>query len=170
MRRLPLPLIGLAAILVFAMASMLYGRGDSRGIVALEATVVPTAFVDPNFHPEVGADPSRNPPIPGIRAIPPRAGAIAGGPAFSSADVATYLANHPPTYAVTPPTISSVEFVTAEQVNARLRTMTNRPPEYLLCLVTLTGDFGTIAGAKLTTGYLVFDAQTGNLLLEAVPE
>jgi hypothetical protein len=170
MRRLPLPLIVLAVILAVASAAVLAGRGDRDGIVAQEATVVPTEFVDPNFHPEAGEDPSTNPPVPGIPAIPPRADAPIGGPAFTAADVNAYLATRPPAYAVGPAVVNRVEFLPAQQVEAKLGTMSNRPPEHLLCLVTLTGDFGTIAGVKLTTGYLVFDARTGNLLIEGVPE
>lgn len=98
------------------------------------------------------------------------------GPNFTAADVAAFVArytmsNHTPDGA--PTTLVSVEFLTSAVVHQKLNTDTARPPEALMCVAYVHGDFtisSGISGASAghsTEGWLLFDAVTGNLLVEA---
>jgi hypothetical protein len=59
--------------------------------------------------------------------------------------------------------------------HTRLNTDVGRPPEALVCLVYIQGDFVIYSAAPRATqpavtvheGWLLFDAVTGNLLIEA---
>lgn len=122
----------------------------------------------------------QNHPI-GIPAITPRAGmavaAGATGPHFTRADVIQYITAHPEiTGAVSgkpAPTVTSVRFVTAKQASALLQGESiGLPDSAPVCVVQLRGTFassfappGFNAPATTDTAILVFDGQTGNLLI-----
>lgn len=114
----------------------------------------------------------------GAPAIVPRASAASTGPtstapAFSTADVVQYVTTHPIWRNLAPwatPTVVQVEFLTSQQVTSLLSgESTGMPDGALLCYVQLRGTF-TFAGSSgktvtYHTGYEVFDAHTGNLLM-----
>jgi len=69
-----------------------------------------------------------------------------------------------------PNQLARAEFLTAAEVSQRLHGFEGRPPEALLCLAYVHGDF-TISHAGVTVhstdGWQLYDAVTGNLLAES---
>jgi hypothetical protein len=109
--------------------------------------------------------------LEGIPAIVPQTVAQPGTPAFTSQDVAAYLQEHPFQFAASrtsQPTIQKVEFLSAREAGERIRGGIALPDDHLVCLVTLTGDLDVNGEFTGTTGYMVFDALSGNLLNETV--
>lgn len=115
----------------------------------------------------------------GVPAITPRASMAAAGatgPHFTQADVVQYVAAHPTAVGSIPsaaaPTVMSVQFVTAKQASALLQGESiGLPDSAPVCVVQLKGTFASFAppgisgpssGSEET---LVFDGQTGNLLI-----
>ena len=98
---------------------------------------------------------------------------IAGTPAFTLEDAKQYVATHPLPMAAgrdAKPVITRAEFVTSQTVSERLNGITTGfPPNHLLCYVELQGPFTFSGprGAKVTynRGVLIFDANTGNLVI-----
>ena len=120
---------------------------------------------------------------PGITAIRPShsgTGQAPGQPAVSVEDIRTFVAKTPPSYwdrTSPPPTITSVEFMSAAEVSKRFADSLLRPPETILCVVTLAGRFIVPAPPTDATdrfvmtgasSMLIFDAMTGNWLMESV--
>jgi hypothetical protein len=175
MRRRYIILVGLAALLALTATFSASHRSETGRTIAQEATVVPEDALNDEQPPI--ADPSDGQSlVTGLDAIEPRVAAAPGAPSFTAADVAAYLAKHPHSDAdlsKAPPVIASIEFLTTQNLAARLGAAPDRPPEYLVCLVTLSGDFtvsGPEGGYTSSIGYQLFDAQTGNLLIEGVGE
>jgi hypothetical protein len=115
-------------------------------------------------------------PVVGAEAIKPRLGVAAGQPAFTTEDVIAYLADYPLQFRAqgkAEPVIESIEFMTVRDLNARYGGYWLQD-DLLICLVTLRGQFRASVDPESPahTGeieYLVFDARTGNLLVEAIP-
>ncbi len=100
-------------------------------------------------------------------------GPTSTAPAFSTADVVQYVKTHPiwrNIASCATPTAVRVEFLTSQQVTSLLSgESTGMPDGALLCYVQMRGTF-TFAGSSgktvtYHTGYEVFDAHTGNLLM-----
>ncbi len=121
---------------------------------------------------------------PGVPAITPRSSAnTAGastGAAYTAADVQQYvLANGFPGGPVAPGghlTIVSIQFIAAQQASNAIGEDVGRPADTLVCYVKLHGPFiigavsapyGTtpVSSRTFQTGEMVFDAQTGNLIM-----
>ena len=159
-------LLGLVGALALLLAGVSVVSANGGPTLAPRAVPVPS--------------PSNIPTPPGIPAVKPTAAATSPSvPAFSPQDVRRYVdGNHPAhTAPGTTPSIQAVEFLTSNQVAARLNSTPleiGRPGGSLLCLVTLRGTFIVSSPAKggravtLHRGYLVFDAHSGNLLTEAL--
>ena len=129
-------------------------------------------------------------PPPGIPAITPsNPNPAPGEPAFDEADVRAQVAAAAPpgpaavgTFAHTGPlTVTAVAFLPAGEVERRLPSSLGRPADTLVCLITIAGAFMRPAappgpdGARwppvtFTSSVLVFDARTGNLLLQGEGE
>jgi hypothetical protein len=106
----------------------------------------------------------------GSAAITPRINAI---PAFTLDDAKEYVAAHSLPLHVArdiKPTVTRIEFLTSQQVSALLHGVTTGfAANHLLCYVELQGPF-SFAGprgaiATYNRGVLIFDAQTGNLVI-----
>lgn len=117
----------------------------------------------------------------GIPAIKPRTAlATRNGPRFTDADVRDYLAAHPLILEAAPgtptPIVKSIQFVTAAQASAMMQGESiGLPDTSSVCVVIVQGVFissygpptfnNSGASASVTTKTLIFDAQTGNLLI-----
>lgn len=99
-------------------------------------------------------------------------------PTFTADDVVTYLGLHPARSAGNvgskqSATIERIEFLSARDVKDRLNTWIGVPDDAPLCLVTLRGTFMAgslprIAPIQGNRAWRVFDARSGNILLEGV--
>lgn len=145
----------------------------------------PTAIIETRGSPvanENNAIPADTYP-PGITAIrPSHSGTVQAPeqPAVSAEDIRAFISTTPPSYwdrTSPPPTITSIEFMSATEVSKRFADSLLRPPETILCVVTLAGRFivpapptGTIDRFAMagTSSVLIFDATTGNWLMESV--
>lgn len=117
----------------------------------------------------------------GIPAITPRSGATdSATPAFTADDVRQYLTTHQIGGKIGssgPISVVSVPFMTAKEAQSLLGiTLSPLPPDELVCLATMTGSF-TVAGPAIskkpasgtaTTEYVVFDAHSGNVVVQNV--
>jgi hypothetical protein len=158
-----------------ALALALVGGG-----LVFAATRAPTTAATP---PAVAAGP-RTRPAPGTPAIHPTLSGAAvtrnGGATYTVADVQQYLAANPgafpPNRPIQPLKVAQIAFMTREQAEANMHGESldgQVPPGGLVCYVKLTGPFSTVslsmpAGAKpwtASTGEMVFDAQSGNLIV-----
>lgn len=117
--------------------------------------------------------PAKRTDVPGAPAIRPASTSDILTPSFTSQDAMTYVTAHPILEAQGKPVaIGRVQFLTAEQIKAQLRLDTGLDANRLLCIVQMNGLFAipTYAGGPQQTSavfYQVFDAHTGNLLIEA---
>jgi hypothetical protein len=123
---------------------------------------------------------------PGCSAIQPRRQVTSRSQAaYGRAEVEQYLESNPRLMRGVPggpsPKLGTVELLPARQASARLNTTVPRPDDALVCWVELIGPFdvskdvsipalvarrsGPISFAPAPKQILVFDAQTGNLLL-----
>lgn len=105
----------------------------------------------------------------------------AGAPAFGPEEVRDYFASTDPPYwdSTAPrPQIENIEFLSALEVESRLGRSIDRPEGSRMCLVTIRGQFvpplppGVQAQGRPapdTVMQLVFDGQTGNLLVFGFP-
>jgi len=116
----------------------------------------------------------------GSRAISPHpSGNNPPGAAFSQQDVIDFLNKYgfvagPPTDG-TPLKILSIQFVTAKQASALMQgEFVGRPDNYLVCYVKVKGPFSRAVmhppiqykeTKDASSGDMVFDAQTGNMLV-----
>jgi len=116
------------------------------------------------------------PPRLGIPAIQPPAGnGDQRASTFTVKDVEAYVATHQSLGRARvngPVTVAKVEFLPTQKVNERLKTTISPADGTLLCLVQLRGAFTAAAppganGRSFPVAYQVFDARTGNLLVEA---
>lgn len=108
--------------------------------------------------------------VDGLPAIAPRAGTQAGKAAFSEQDAAQYASGHRMWHNMdgSRPTVVAVRFATSQEISALVHTTTGRPADALLCYVELKGTFtfpGPNQDVTYHTGFEVFDAQTGNMLV-----
>jgi len=120
--------------------------------------------------PSVPSNSSRLPT--GVAAIPRTQ---TGVPAFVARGALDYVAAHPHPDRVRSqgvPAVQSVEFLTSAEVWARIGVKTELQPADMVCIVTSHGSF-LVAGPQGmsrsgTVGYQIFDARTGNLVIEGV--
>lgn len=111
----------------------------------------------------------------GVPAIQPRAvhGAVTV-PAFTSGEAAQYAKEHPVQHAVIRgrTNVSHVLFMTNQQADAQMHLgVAKLSPNALVCIVELSGSTYTFPGhdgrtPTFSTGFELFDAQTGNLVIE----
>lgn len=153
-------------------------------LCALAVLLVAAASANAAGQPLIPAPPVNDVPMnlphaqQGIPAIAPRPElASSTGARFTAADVIQWVSTHQLNNQVAgspAAAVDSVEFMTAQQVSARLHNeSTGVADDVLLCFVQVHGTFQTfpppgIPGMIYHTGYLVFDAQTGNLLMSNV--
>lgn len=128
--------------------------------------------------------PSLYPWATGVPAIKPHAVISSGGagasdavPTFTKADIVAWVSSTPFGAAVVgdpPPIVTSVAFLTDAQVASKLHGEDpGIPPSSLVAYVRVSGTFAQyspLGGSPLIyhSGYLVFDAHTGNLLMDNV--
>jgi hypothetical protein len=145
----------------------------------------PPPWAPQSGNPEIGSPQVPPEPGHGRPAISPRLGRQAGQPAFTEQDVRAYLEAHPPSLAdssKSAPTITKIEFLTEKEAENQLQTSIDGHADGdLVCIVTLYGDFNLsisnvpnvpiLPDSPTETGHvaqLVFDANTGNLLIEGI--
>lgn len=111
----------------------------------------------------------------GAPAIRLNAANSSAGPAYGAREVEDYVRARPTTLRDdpnAPVAIDRIEFLPSASVAARLRASTGRADDETLCLVTLRGAFSAgrpgLARTRSTTAFQVFDARTGNLLMEGL--
>ena len=161
----------LLALAILAVTGMAYAQASSSHPAPIRSrgVVMPELSTNSNY-------------VPGLPAIQPtKRVASQAEAAFAEADVRQYLANHPLFKPATPTggAVTKVLFITAAQASAMLRGESiGRPDDTLVCLVEVQGplDMSGVsvpAGIPMDqskfkpaqTGVIVFDAQTGNLLI-----
>lgn len=160
------PVNGLIGVLVIPVALVALALGIQAAHAANNAGPGPLPVTSVQHH------------TLGIPAITPRAAlATSGGAHFTGDDVKSYIATHPQMLPAAPgkpaPIVNSVQFLTAGQASALLQGESiGLPDTSLVCLVRVQGTFvntytppGVSNGGTYTTATLVFDAQTGNLLI-----
>lgn len=120
-------------------------------------------------------DPQATPYHEGLSAIAPNPAVQTGQPAITPEDVIAYLEQHPSMYEdpENPAPIVSIDFIAAKEVREKLEMSIGSPDDALICVVTLKGDFRLPAEdgweyVRNGTGYVLFDATTGNSLAEGV--
>ncbi len=137
----------------------------------------PTATVDPESAFMLPAGASRD--MPGVPAITPQAGVQEGLPAIRVEDVVAYVeANqHPYVDSADAPVFienieENIELLKAPEAAKRIQSLVYRPDDAQVYVVTLRGEFSVpsppVNGQAYIysghSGYVVFDARTGNLL------
>jgi len=159
-------------------------------VAAVPATPVPVATQYPGYPYPPGIP--AIPPEPQRRAQAlANTAAYSTTATYTADDVRAYLATPPPfrTTDGSPITVTAILFIPASQASALMAgESTGRPDTTLVCYVTVTGSLvmvhslpphirrkqtppstprhtRTHTPSKLPVGHLVFDAQTGNLLL-----
>jgi hypothetical protein len=164
---------------IFAGVALLTTLGvlaSTRSTLLSPSTAIPTATASDLVPNPVQRTPGVGPVYP----YPPGAPAIAvksatgTGPNFTIADVAAYVPTHIMPYQTPssgPNQFVRAEFLTAAELSKRFNgNYTGRPPEALLCIAYVHGDF-TVSQlgrtAHFTDGWQLFDAVTGNLLAES---
>jgi len=119
---------------------------------------------------ELASQAPASPAPKGSPAITPH---IAAVPAFTIDDAQQYVATHALLRGAArgyAPNVTRAEFLTSRQVSERLHgAATGYPADRVLCYVELQGPF-TFPGpqgatATYSRGVLIFDAQTGNLVI-----
>jgi len=109
----------------------------------------------------------------GIPAIQPSLQAsMTPKPRCTTQDVAAYTARHPHPSSVGVTSVENVEFLSGRVLQSRFHWANAYADQRLLCLVSWCGQFTMAARmAKVVMGthaWQVFDARTGNLLLDVV--
>jgi len=174
-------LIGVCGLLI-ALAAGTVVSAASVGTHGQSAAVLPAGPGGNSAHGRErwyhrGALPvTGGPPHLGVPAIQPQVG-MAGhlAPAFTTKDVEAYVATHQilaRASASGPVVVEKVEFLPTQTVNERLKTTISQADGTLLCLVQLRGTFTAAVppgakGRRFAVAYRVFDARTGDLLVEA---
>lgn|GEM_PF-2573149 len=148
------------------------------GMASLTPTVSPQTQVPTPDHSNSNNQKPQQ--ITGVSAIVPKkqVGVVGAkseaGATFTIQDVLDYVKIHPESddSHLGTATVESVKFLTSSEVGTQFHTHTGLPNNNLVCLVTLKGTFsvGMALGHTRTsdTTYQVYDAITGNLLLEMV--
>lgn len=140
-------------------------------IFSLEHTGTASAQLQttPGLYGPIGRLPSQIVGVPDIRPNRP-----ADDPSFTTSDVVSYVATRPlaqtTSSSILGPSAVTVQFLTSQVVSSRLAgEPTGLPSNTLLCFVEVHGTFVFLGPSGLTpsfhTGYEVFDARTGNLLM-----
>ncbi len=166
-----LPIITLLAVVIATGVILTASAGASP------APHQPSVFVAPQ-RPDRGTP---NPYPAGAPAIAPHLDAAThGGATFTAADVEQFIQSHGyaggATVSGKPPTIEKILFITSKQASDLLNGEDiGRPDNALVCYVLLRGPFyssvsppyGVTPPPNWTeeTGYEIFDAVTGNLLV-----
>jgi hypothetical protein len=174
--------IAIVLLMGFGITAVIIGNGTTEAArqgdtqISTDATDLPP---DLPFQPPSATSQFAHPVAQGLPAIQPQT-ALAGAPGahFAEADVRQYLATHRPEFVVPAspdPVVVSVQFLNAKEVGAQLDSDMGVPDATLLCLVRLSGTFqvrNAPRGVPITdtygNGVLVFEAQTGNLLVSNV--
>lgn len=114
-------------------------------------------------------------PAPGLPAIPTHNNTT---PAFSAADVRQFINTHPLPNDLLPTghvVVTQATFMTSENASHLMAgEPTGLPPQSLVCYTTIAGGFTLHAGPPAATkatkqvpmAVLIFDAATGNLLMD----
>jgi hypothetical protein len=130
---------------------------------------------------EKGPTPSLYPEgVPGITPHLNLAATDANVPTFTAADASAYSLAHPPIgyQRGTPLTVKSVEFMTDAKADKVLDLQIGLEPTALVCLVWVTGQFRHVPAVPRsinpdlkpitwTEAYIVYNARTGNILVES---
>jgi len=134
--------------------------------------------------PHVPGNITPNPYPPGVPAIHPTHQVSSDTlAAFTIKDVEQFIVRNGfvggPTISGKPPTIVKIVFVTSKEASNLMKgESVGRPGDALVCYVLLRGPFKVstrmstdmpVANPTATLGELVFDAQTGNLLVWGYP-
>lgn len=166
--------LGGLALLVALMATLSKDTvADGTGDVS--ATAIPEgqeAPFDWSSDTEVAEAPSED-VVEGLKAIEPRTRAYAEGIFISTDDVEAFVNQHSFFYnerGSPPPAIERIDFMTAGEANSALDILLGLTIDTPVVVAMLSGDFVSHEVDGVTpvgkTGYLVFHAATGNLLLE----
>lgn len=161
--------LGLVATLILGGVILATSAAKSGGP---GGTSLPNGYIPgPSLHPWATGIPAIKP-----HAVSSTGGAVASGTAaaFTKTDIVAWVNSTPLGKAVAgapQPNVVSVEFLTDAQATDRLHGEDpGIPPTNLVAYVQVSGTFAQyspLGGSPLTfhAGYLVFDAQTGNLLM-----
>jgi len=178
--------LGLALVVGGVMVGGYFHNQAQAGADLARADPICTASAAPPAQQSTNArsNQAKVPGLPpgrslGIPSIPPRPELAArSGAHYAEADVRKYLATHPVDYAIPgapAPTIVCVRFLPAATVNVLLHTDTMVADSTLLCVAVLSGTFqntyvpfGVHSTGPVHREAMVFDAQTGNLLMDSV--
>src|SRR5215831_7025620 len=121
-----------------------------RFAAGVQSGVIATATAS-NLSPDQRQGPPSVAPVypypPGVPAIAVKS-ATGAGPNFTSADVAAYVSTHLMEYQTpgsAPNQLVRAEFLTGAEVSQRLHGFEGRPPQALLCLAYVHGDFTVTA-------------------------
>lgn len=169
------------ALVTIALVVLITACGAADAGLRSGEDVAPTA-TDPVDVPDVASPvaedmcnhpgPDLDPALMGTPEISPSISPEPGKPAFTEADVQTYIDS---LQSETPITLKRVEFMSACEVATKVNHPVYRPDDTLLALVTLTGDWRPslpsevkLEGTPLpgTVAYWIFDATTGNKIGE----
>ncbi len=147
----------------------------AAGVGAAGSAHRPAATTSPPIPPHARTYP------PGLPAIQPRAtGVDVAHAAFAEADVRGYLQSHHYFFRTTDgstPQVAKILFVPSSQASAQMHgESTERPDTTLVCFVELHGSFSLSSmhrpygdhradNGVAHIGQILFDAQTGNLLV-----
>jgi hypothetical protein len=148
--------------LVFAFGAGLAAHASTAG-----AQAPPPPMPPANIH---APQPSRPLGAPAIQPHPFQ-GRTGSGSAFTKEDVVQWVTTHhvgQSKASRTPTSVVTVEFIANAELENRLDVTTGLPSTDPVCYVRLHGDFMILgAGTSVMThdGYLLFDGQTGNLLM-----
>jgi hypothetical protein len=180
----PRYLIALIAVMIVAVGGAVATLGQNHGGAAVMGTATgatppPNSRVPDSQNPELQAARSTPQSSDGHPGIPPRSDHPAGQAAFTEQDVRAYLEQYPPSLAASSepaPTITKIEFLSVSQAEKQLQTsLDGHPGDEMVYVVRLQGDFAVpvppgVAPESGHVGVLVFDGNTGNLLVEGVED
>ncbi|HVB64980.1 MAG TPA: hypothetical protein VNE17_09625 [Nitrolancea sp.] len=150
------------AIVIVALSGALLAL-QQAALSDSNANVLVASCTAPPLGPNLGDN-------AGTWAIRPRLG-VTSPPTYTERDAHDYVERSGPwnpAYHAPTPTISDVQFVTAQAACGVIGQRINRPDNATVCLVTLRGNFAILGPPRVAyvgkTEYLVFDAASGNLI------
>lgn len=171
---------GTAAIEISTVSTAIMTMASTSSVV-IESSATPTGEAASTPTASVVGDSTETPfatsrpeDIPGVPGIPVRFtdGTV---PAFTFEDVMTYLSTREAPFrdpTKPDPIIESIEFRPAVEVAELLMTHVYRYDTHLMCLVIFKGDFVKQGPGGLeshgTRSFFLFDAQTGNRLMQGI--
>jgi len=175
--RVPIGLSVIVGVALMTTLALMSGPHSASGAPRAAATTPTASDLVPN-------PVQRTPGVGPVYPYPPGVPAIAvksstgPGPNFTVVDVAAYVSTTLMAYQTpgsAPNQLVRAEFLTAAEVSQRLHGFDGRPPETLMCLAYVHGDFtvtmlgttGKYVTSHPTEGWQLFDAVTGNLLAES---